>query len=275
MRVEVLAPARVTVEGEGAFALVGPSASGKTLALRSLYAVYGALTNSPPNHVLVSIFSSTLKDLTVEKPCEKDECVTCPFEVSLEAVEKAVKEAWSALLERLGLTSLEAKVDGEPLTFEAKTLCKDMKIYTGKRSFLEMRCDGEKIYGSWRWCPDEEIPYPYDRLATEMFPAKEGLAIYLPPGRGFLGTKEECSGFLESQACRGLKGSELEVERQLLSWALEEGDYVFVEGIYTDEEYLSMLRGLLDKRKAKVVVIETRDERAVERLGLTRLAYSR
>jgi len=129
------------------------------------------------------------------------------------------------------------------------------------------------LRGRWRWCPGEEIPYPYDRLASEVFPVREEVAVYLPPGRGYLGTKEECKELLELQVCKGLKGSELEVERELLSWALEEGDYVFVEGIYCDEEYLNMLKELLEKRKAKLVVIETRCERAVEALGLERLEF--
>ena len=273
MLVKVLEPVETEVE-EGRFALLGPSGSGKTLALRSLYAVFGALTNSPPQHALVSVFVEELKSRSSEKPCKKDLCTECSFEVPLEAVKVAAEEAWSSLLSKLGMPSLRASVDGEPLSFDPSALCKDFKVYTGPNSFLEVKCDGKKLAGRWRWCPNEEIPYPYDRLAAELFPAKEDLAVYLPPGRGYLGTKEECKDLLEIQVCKGIKGSELEVERKVLEWALTEGDYVFVEGVYSDEEYLKTLEELLEGAKSKLVIIETRDEGVAERLGLERLEFN-
>jgi len=266
---------KLSVEEDGAYLISGPPASGKTLALRSLYAVFGALTNSPPHYALVSVFVEELKSRAKEKPCKKGVCVECSFEISLNDVNDAIKESWKALLNALSLPALKASVNGEDLTHDASALCRDYKVYTGPHSFLELSCDGATIKGGWHWCPEDEIPYPYDFMASEVFVASDGLAVYLPPGRGYLGTKEECGALLETQTCKGLKGSELEVEEKLLEWALSEGDYVFIEGIYLDEEYLQMLKELLSRKKSKLVVIESREARVAETLDLKPLDYAR
>ena len=253
---------------EGAFLLTGPSGSGKTKLLRTLYATYGLLTNSPLAHVAITIFTEEIKKRANEKPCKRDECVECEFELKIEDLEAALEETLKVILKALRLEKLEAEVNGAPLKFDVKKLCKNETIKTGERSFVSFECDGKVLKGRWRWCLDEEIPYPYDRLSSELFGKEMGLAIYLPPGRGYLGTKEECKEILEMQVCKGLKGSELEVEKKLLEWALSEGTYVFIEGIYADEEYLRVLKELLERRKAKLVIIESRDEKVAKELGL-------
>ena len=252
----------------GSFLVTGPSGSGKTKFLRTLYATYGLLTNSPLAHAAISIFNDEIKKRVVEKPCKKEECVECEFEISVEALKDALESTLKVIMKALRLESIEAEVDGEPLKFDVAELCKNETIKTGERSYVKFECDGRVLKGSWRWCPEDEIPYPYDRLASKLFAKEEGLAIYLPPGRGYLGTKEECKEILEMLVCKGLKGSELEVERNLLEWALSEGTYVFIEGIYTDEEYLSMLKEVLGKKRAKLVMIESREEGVAKELGL-------
>ncbi len=253
---------------KGAFLVVGPSGSGKTRFLRTLYAAYGLLTNSPLAHVAITIFTEEVKKRVLEKPCKRDECVECEFEIKMEDLKDALEETLKVILKALRLEKLEAEVNGNSLRFDVEGLCKNETVKTGERSFVSFECDGKVLKGRWRWCLDEEIPYPYDRLSSELFGKERGLAIYLPPGRGYLGTKEECKEILEMQVCKGLRGSELEVERELLKWALREGTYVFIEGIYTDEEYLKVLKELLEKRKAKLVIIESRDEKVAKEIGL-------
>ncbi len=252
----------------GTFLLTGPSKSGKTALLRTFYASYGLLTNSPLAHIAITIFIDEIKRRSKERPCKRDGCVECEFEIEINDLKDTLQETMKVILKALRLEKLEVEVNGTPLKFDVNELCTKETIKTGKESFVKFECDGNSLKGMWKWCLDEEIPYPYDRLASKLFGKEKGLAIYLPPGRGYLGTKENCREMLEMQVCRGLKGSELEVEEELLKWALSEGTYVFIESIYSDKEYLDMLKELLGSRNAELVIIESRDERVAEELGL-------
>ncbi len=249
--------------------LYGRSGTYKTVTLKSLFLAFSVLHDGCPKHKLTSLLVSMISESLKHDKCE-GRPVKCNFEISLEDLGAIIDSSVVSLFSSLRLNTLSIELNGVDPLQEMKrgvnSLCR-YKVRLGTFSFFESRCEGGKLVGTWSWHPEEEIPFPPDVITEALIPPSDGrTASLLPSGRHSLACLKRAEGeltsecFLNSLSLEDCTFPSLKLESLIFN-AFNDSSFLFIEGVYGDDESLELLKEFIRRFNGEVLVIETRDER--------------